>query len=172
MKILITAGGTTEKIDQVRAITNHSTGRLGQALADYLAANPDTTIDYVTTKQALKPKRHSNITIYTIESALDLFLQLEELTKKNTTMRLSTVWQSVILLLLLVFRRTAGKNLPTSSTQEELDNWFAENEQTDTTVSKISSNTEHLVLVLKKHQKSFLIYVNGSQKQKSLVSNY
>ena len=52
MKILITAGGTTEKIDQVRAITNHSTGRLGQALADYLAANPDTTIDYVTTKQA------------------------------------------------------------------------------------------------------------------------
>lgn len=40
MKILITAGGTTEKIDQVRAITNHSTGRLGQALADYLAANP------------------------------------------------------------------------------------------------------------------------------------
>ena len=36
MKILITAGGTTEKIDQVRAITNHSTGRLGQALADYL----------------------------------------------------------------------------------------------------------------------------------------
>ncbi len=33
MKILITAGGTTEKIDQVRAITNHSTGRLGQALA-------------------------------------------------------------------------------------------------------------------------------------------
>ena len=126
----------------------------------------------MTTKQALKPKRHSNITIYTIESALDLFLQLEELTKKNTTMRLSTVWQSVILLLLLVFRRTAGKNLPTSSTQEELDNWFAENEQTDTTVSKISSNTEHLVLVLKKHQKSFLIYVNGSQKQKSLVSNY
>ena len=83
MKILITAGGTTEKIDQVRAITNHSTGRLGQALADYLAANPDTTIDYVTTKQALKPKRHSNITIYTIESALDLFLQLEELTKKE-----------------------------------------------------------------------------------------
>ncbi len=83
MKILITAGGTTEKIDQVRAITNHSTGRLGQALADYLAANPDTTIDYVTTKQALKPKRHSNITIYTIESALDLFLQLEALTKKE-----------------------------------------------------------------------------------------
>lgn len=107
----------------------------------------------MTTKQALKPKRHSNITIYTIESALDLFLQLEELTKKNTTMRLSTVWQSVILLLLLVFQKNSWQNLPTSSTQEELDNWFAENEQTDTTVSKISSNTEHLVLVLKKTPK-------------------
>ena len=107
MKILITAGGTTEKIDQVRAITNHSTGRLGQALADYLAANPDTTIDYVTTKQALKPKRHSNITIYTIESALDLFLQLEELTKKEHYDAISTVWQSVILLLLLVFQKNS-----------------------------------------------------------------
>ncbi len=107
MKVLITAGGTTEKIDQVRAITNHSTGRLGQALADHLAANPDTTVDYVTTRQALKPERRSNITIYMIESAQDLFLQLEALTKKNTMMQLSTVWQSVILLLLLVFQKNS-----------------------------------------------------------------
>ena len=57
MKILITAGGTTGKIDQVRAITNHSTGRLGQALADYLAANPDTTIDYVTTKTSTETEK-------------------------------------------------------------------------------------------------------------------
>ena len=141
MKILITAGGTTEKIDQVRAITNHSTGRLGQALADYLAANPDTTIDYVTTKQALKPKRHSNITIYTIESALDYDAIIHSMAVSDFTPAFSFSEEQL------------AKNLPTSSTQEELDNWFAENEQTDTTVSKISSNTEHLVLVLKKTPK-------------------
>lgn len=37
MNILITAGGTTEKIDNVRIITNNSTGKLGAAIADALA---------------------------------------------------------------------------------------------------------------------------------------
>ena len=32
MKIVITAGGTSEKIDDVRTITNSSTGRLGYAV--------------------------------------------------------------------------------------------------------------------------------------------
>lgn len=34
MKILITAGPTREKIDPVRFITNHSTGKMGYAIAD------------------------------------------------------------------------------------------------------------------------------------------
>ncbi|TVX54944.1 phosphopantothenate--cysteine ligase, partial [Streptococcus pneumoniae] len=29
MKILVTSGGTSEAIDSVRSITNHSTGHLG-----------------------------------------------------------------------------------------------------------------------------------------------
>ena len=36
MRILITAGGTSEKIDSVRSITNHSTGSLGKAIAEEL----------------------------------------------------------------------------------------------------------------------------------------
>ena len=32
MKTVITAGGTSEKIDDVRTITNSSTGRLGYAV--------------------------------------------------------------------------------------------------------------------------------------------
>ena len=34
IKVLITAGGTSEKIDDVRVVTNISTGRLGAAIAD------------------------------------------------------------------------------------------------------------------------------------------
>ncbi|MBK8156162.1 MAG: hypothetical protein IPK55_09075 [Streptococcus sp.] len=34
MKILITSGGTTEKIDSVRGITNHATGTLGKYIAE------------------------------------------------------------------------------------------------------------------------------------------
>lgn len=64
MKILITAGGTTEKIDQVRAITNHSTGRLGQALADYLAANPgyhNRLRDYETSTETEKTLQYNDL---------------------------------------------------------------------------------------------------------------
>lgn len=38
MKIIITAGGTSEKIDDVRTITNSSTGRLGYAIGKAFAS--------------------------------------------------------------------------------------------------------------------------------------
>ena len=38
MKIIITAGGTSEKIDDVRTITNSSTGSLGKAIAEAFVA--------------------------------------------------------------------------------------------------------------------------------------
>ena len=36
MKIIITAGGTSEKIDNVRKITNSSSGKLGLCIANEL----------------------------------------------------------------------------------------------------------------------------------------
>ena len=38
MKIIITAGGTSERIDDVRSITNTSTGRLGLVIGQHLLA--------------------------------------------------------------------------------------------------------------------------------------
>jgi len=37
MRVLISAGGTSESIDSVRSVTNHSTGRLGSIIADRFA---------------------------------------------------------------------------------------------------------------------------------------
>jgi phosphopantothenate---cysteine ligase (CTP) len=37
MRCIVTAGPTFEPLDQVRRLTNHSTGRLGSELTDYLA---------------------------------------------------------------------------------------------------------------------------------------
>lgn len=55
MKILITSGGTTEKIDDVRGITNHSTGYLGKEIAElFLAKGHQVTL--VTVKTAVKPE--------------------------------------------------------------------------------------------------------------------
>ncbi len=55
--ILITAGGTSEPIDEIRAITNKSTGRLGSAIAHEFSKREDVNkIFYVHGKGAVLPE--------------------------------------------------------------------------------------------------------------------
>ncbi|MDR2156458.1 MAG: phosphopantothenate--cysteine ligase, partial [Clostridiales Family XIII bacterium] len=57
MNILITAGGTTEKIDEVRSVTNTGTGRLGALIAERFAASDDVShIFYVCAARSARPK--------------------------------------------------------------------------------------------------------------------
>jgi len=57
MKVLITAGGTTEKIDAVRSISNMSTGKLGSLTADCFATNEEVDkIFYICSESSVKPK--------------------------------------------------------------------------------------------------------------------
>ncbi|WP_019320019.1 phosphopantothenate--cysteine ligase [Streptococcus mutans] len=82
MKILITSGGTTEKIDQVRGITNHSSGRLGKKIAEkFLAASHQVTL--VTTASAIKPKKRANLSIIEITDVSNLIETLEPLVKSH-----------------------------------------------------------------------------------------
>ncbi|MDR1778617.1 MAG: phosphopantothenate--cysteine ligase [Clostridiales Family XIII bacterium] len=56
MNILITAGGTTEKIDSVRSITNTGTGRLGALIAAYFAHEKSVEkVYYVCNGRAVRP---------------------------------------------------------------------------------------------------------------------
>lgn len=52
MNILITAGGTQEKIDQVRSITNTSTGKTAHSIGSFLSANGYPNIYYVHAQRA------------------------------------------------------------------------------------------------------------------------
>lgn len=54
MKILITSGGTTEKIDNIRSIVNNSTGKLGCAIAEAFAGKGH-DVYYICGKNAAKP---------------------------------------------------------------------------------------------------------------------
>ncbi|EHI69762.1 phosphopantothenate--cysteine ligase [Streptococcus ictaluri] len=82
MKLLITSGGTTEKIDTVRGITNHSTGRLGAIIAQkFLNQGHDVTL--VTTKSAIKPHQHSHLTTIDITTVADLMAVLENEVPKH-----------------------------------------------------------------------------------------
>ncbi|WP_286783408.1 phosphopantothenate--cysteine ligase [Streptococcus sp. UBA4344] len=82
MKILITSGGTTEKIDSVRGITNHATGSLGKHIAEiFLEKGYQVTL--VTTKEAVKPVDHPLLTVHTITNVDSLLKTLEPLVKTH-----------------------------------------------------------------------------------------
>ncbi len=78
MKIMITAGGTTERIDSVRSITNTSSGKLGSLIADAFANIPDTEkIYYICGKNAIKPQSEKTDVIY-----IDTVASLETAVRK------------------------------------------------------------------------------------------
>ena len=78
MKILVTSGGTSEAIDSVRSITNHSTGRLGKIITEALLAAGH-EVYLITTHQAVKPASQPNLTIRQIKNTNDLLLTMKEL---------------------------------------------------------------------------------------------
>lgn len=68
MNIVITSGGTSERIDMVRKITNSSSGRLGSIIAEKFTND---TIYYICAKNAIRPI-NKNIKIIEIEGTKDL----------------------------------------------------------------------------------------------------
>ena len=77
MKILVTSGGTSEAIDSVRSITNHSTGRLGKIITETLLATGH-EVCLITTPSALKPEPHPNLSIREIKNTNDLLFEMKE----------------------------------------------------------------------------------------------
>ncbi|KXT75132.1 Phosphopantothenoylcysteine synthetase [Streptococcus sp. DD10] len=78
MKILVTSGGTSESIDKVRSITNHSTGQLGKIITESLL-KAGHEVCLVTTKRAVKPDLHEKLVIHEITNTADLYEKLKSL---------------------------------------------------------------------------------------------
>lgn len=162
MRILITAGGTTEAIDQVRSITNHSSGQLGVALAKAALTQQTTQIDYIIAKGASLPPRDPRILLYPIESTAQLAATMAELLEKRP-------YDAVI------HAMAVSDFTPEVSTSQEhflagLNRWLtthrdaevdgaafnailADIAQHTVAETKLSSKTEHLVLVLQQTEK-------------------
>lgn len=157
-RILITAGGTAEKIDQVRSITNHSTGKLGSFIAD-LFLKHDYQVDYVTTASALRPTAQINLTVEEITDTQQLDERLTFLLTKN---RYDAVIHSMA-----VSDFTPVKSYTQKDFVEQINQHFLKSglplTEADlanmietpvaTTTSKISSNTDYLFLALKQTPK-------------------
>ena len=77
MHILITSGGTSEAIDRVRSITNHSTGILGKIIAETALAKGH-QVTLITTPTALKPQPHPQLKLLVINNVKDLLTQMQK----------------------------------------------------------------------------------------------
>ncbi|WP_374284659.1 phosphopantothenate--cysteine ligase [Lactococcus sp.] len=78
MKILITAGGTTEPIDTVRGITNFATGSLGKLTAEaFLQASHQVIL--LAGQTAVIPEPHKNLTVIRIMDTQDLMESMADL---------------------------------------------------------------------------------------------
>ncbi len=69
-RILVTAGPTREKLDPVRFITNHSTGKMGYAIAK-AAARRGAMVTLISGPVSLEPPRFA--TVIQVESAREMF---------------------------------------------------------------------------------------------------
>lgn len=169
MNILITAGGTSEKIDNVRTITNNSTGKLGSAIALAFAetyTQPTGRIYYLCGQNAVIPEA-DRISIIRIGSVNDL---MEKLTGILTTGRIDAVIHSMAVSDYTVDTLTTKSSIassmadfirqnrpsaalePEALTAQLVEKAFS---GTDTLGSenKISSDIEDMVIVMKKTPK-------------------
>ncbi len=74
-KVLVTAGPTMEKIDPVRYITNHSSGKMGYSIAEE-AAKRGADVTLVSGKTNISPP--AGVKVINIESALEMYEKVLE----------------------------------------------------------------------------------------------
>jgi len=79
--VLITAGPTMEPIDPVRFISNHSTGKMGYAIAQNLAEK-GAKVHLISGKTALPAPQHPNIHFESVMSAEDMYQAAHKLFPK------------------------------------------------------------------------------------------
>lgn len=140
MKILVTSGGTSEAIDSVRSITNHSSGRLGKLITETLL-EAGHQVCLITTSQAVKPSAHQDLTIIEIENTADL-LQ----TMKDTIMDYQVLIHSMAVSDYTPVYMTGFDEVQASQDLTE----FLDRKNQET---KISSKDDVQVLFLKKNPK-------------------
>ncbi len=144
-KIVITAGGTSEKIDNVRKITNSSSGKLGMTIANHLLKqNDDLTIYYVCSKNSLRPN-NERVNIVEIEGTIDLKNRIENLLLNE---KIDYFIHSMAVSDYMTDYVTSLERIKQSvKNNDDLDEAFSNIEIING--SKISSYEDNLVIVLK-----------------------
>lgn len=155
MKIIITAGGTSEYIDKVRKITNSSSGKLGSIIANnILKTNLFTDIYYIHTPKSFLPDItiSSTTQIHNIEitntndlkNAVEILLKTEKIDWFIHSMAVSDYYVDFVTTASLLEEDLKDTNITNiiKNPTHKLNN-----------SDKLSSNEDNLVLVLKQTPK-------------------
>jgi len=153
-KVIITAGGTSEKIDNVRKITNSSSGKLGCTIANKLIELNAEKIDkiyYICAKNSIKPN-HEKIEIIEIFDTNELEKTIRCLL---THKQIHYFIHSMAVSDYTVDYVTTAENLAFDINNNKNDNIvnLICSHSNNLTDNKISSNEENLIIKLKKTPK-------------------
>lgn len=161
MRILITSGGTIEKIDEVRNIRNASTGRLSQLIADDISLVHD--IDYVYGSGSLLPSREVNL--YPIESVSDLDFIINKLMHQyQYDVVIHAMAVSDYMIQSVTTYETMAEKLKNNNLLDGLNNYPEDLERS----KKIRSNYDNLAVLMKKSPK-IISKIKSYQKNTVLV---
>lgn len=139
MKIIITAGGTSERIDDVRSITNTSTGRLGHAIGQAFLEKHEEKIDQLYYLHGLRaiPVEGANVTAIPLEGVRDLQAQLKKLL---TTEKIDAVVHAMAVSDYMVKEVTTLEKIKAGDSSKLEGN-------------KISSNIDDLTIIMERSPK-------------------
>lgn len=162
-KIIITAGGTSEKIDNVRKITNSSSGKLGYMIANKLIEIHDESIEkiyYICSKKSYKPN-HEKIEIIDITDTKDLETTIRNLlTTNNINYFIHSMAVSDYTVDYVTTAESLSSNISKNKDKKVFDLICNHNDNLND--NKISSNEENLIIKLKKTPKIISLIKNIS----------
>ncbi len=153
-KIIITAGGTSERIDNVRKITNSSSGKLGCTIAEKLIELKNDEIDkiyYICSKNSYKPS-DKKIEIIEIFDTKDLENTIKKLlTEEKINYFIHSMAVSDYTVDYVTTAERLAENIGASKSENIVD--LICNNKDIINENKISSNEENLIIKLKKTPK-------------------
>ena len=160
MKIIITAGGTSEKIDNVRKITNSSSGKLGLIIASEILNNiDDVFIYYICSKNSFRPS-DKKVKIIEVDSVLKLKDTVINLLNNNDiNYFIHSMAVSDYTINYVTNMNYLDKTLKTKDYNTIKDVFSSAEKYNE---SKIPSNEDNLILVLKPTPKIISIIKNIS----------
>lgn len=155
MNIIITAGGTVERIDNVRKITNMSTGKTGKRIAEEVLkySNPGDNIFYICTKQSERPS--SGVKVYEIEGVLELQSKIKSIMSNyiiNYFVHSMAISDYRVDFVTNIHNIAINVLYQDSSDLENLEDLIQSSCRIDNS-NKISSDEEDLVVIMKKTPK-------------------